>query len=637
MTLFKQISLIFTIFIGLIVFTLSYFNFKSSNDFLISQIHSSSKNSAISLGLSLNSVADPDDLSTMESMISAIFDSGYYESITLIDTDGKVLLESKQPVVVKDVPQWFMDFVHFEVPIAKTEVMAGWFPMGRLTIKGHAGYGYTQLWVAFKETLTSIAIWLLVSFISLYIVLSFILKALKNIQKQALGINSNEFIKVTHMPYTTEFKEVTVAMNSMVEKVEEIFEKEAESFRKYQELLYTDQDTKLWNRRYFMVELNNYLESQDSNSNGMVSFISINNFSKIKEQLGFKELQSILDEMIDDTRKSIHSVNNPIFARMNNTDFALILPNCNAEVIEKEFATLIYKIKSDLSKHDLPKDVYVSIAVSCYTHNDSIKDILSRLDYSLSQAKIRNDYGLVFSKECGGEMLGKDEWRDKIKDSIENGNFKIALQSILDDHSGTYHKEAYMRLQDGERVLSAGAFISVIASLGLMDKVERHILELIFEYVNSKKESVSVNIGTEFIADTANISWLREKLRECDTKIYFEINNSVILKNLELFKDFSGLVRAFKHSVGIDNFSSSGGDLSYLQELKPSFIKINQNTLLDMDSSSSEALGIISKSLGISIIATAVENDDQKHKLEDIEVKLFQGRGIADIQLVGEK
>jgi diguanylate cyclase (GGDEF)-like protein len=515
--------------------------------------------------------------------------------------------------------------------------MAGWFPMGRLTIKGHAGYGYTQLWVAFKETLTSIAIWLLVSFISLYIVLSFILKALKNIQKQALGINSNEFIKVTHMPYTTEFKEVTVAMNSMVEKVEEIFEKEAESFRKYQELLYTDQDTKLWNRRYFMVELNNYLESQDSNSNGMVSFISINNFSKIKEQLGFKELQSILDEMIDDTRKSIHSVNNPIFARMNNTDFALILPNCNAEVIEKEFATLIYKIKSDLSKHDLPKDVYVSIAVSCYTHNDSIKDILSRLDYSLSQAKIRNDYGLVFSKECGGEMLGKDEWRDKIKDSIENGNFKIALQSILDDHSGTYHKEAYMRLQDGERVLSAGAFISVIASLGLMDKVERHILELIFEYVNSKKESVSVNIGTEFIADTANISWLREKLRECDTKIYFEINNSVILKNLELFKDFSGLVRAFKHSVGIDNFSSSGGDLSYLQELKPSFIKINQNTLLDMDSSSSEALGIISKSLGISIIATAVENDDQKHKLEDIEVKLFQGRGIADIQLVGEK
>jgi diguanylate cyclase (GGDEF)-like protein len=635
MTLFKQISLVFTIFITLIIITLAYFNFKSSNEFLISQIHSSSKNSAISLGLSLNSVADPDDMSTMESMISAIFDSGYYESITLRDTEGKILIQSIQPVVVKDVPKWFMEFVDFEVPVAQTEVMAGWFPLGKLTIKGHAGYGYNQLWKAFKETIASVSMWILVSFVSLYIILSIILKALKNIQRQALGINDNEFIKVTDMPYTTEFKEVTIAMNSMVGKVEEIFQKEKESFRKYQELLYTDQDTKLWNRRYFMLELNNYLEAEDKNSNGLVAFISINEYSKIKEQLGFKELQAILNELISDTNNSIKSIENPLFARMNNTDFALILPNSDHDVIEKEFANMLEKIKSDLSKHELPNDVYVSIAVSCYSHNDSIKDILSRLDYSLSQAKLKDDFGMVFSKECGSEAIGKDEWREKIKDSIEQGNFKIALQSILDDHDGTYHKEAYMRLQDGEKVLSAGSFISVIVSLGLMDKVERHILGIIFEYVKAKKESVSVNIGAEFIADTGNISWLRERLRETKTKIYFEINHSAIIKNIELFKDFAGLVRAFNHSVGIDNFSGSG-DLGYLQDIKPAFIKINQNTLLDMDSSSSEALSIISKSLSISIIATAVENDTQKHKLEDIHINLFQGRGVSDIQLVGK-
>jgi EAL domain-containing protein (putative c-di-GMP-specific phosphodiesterase class I)/GGDEF domain-containing protein len=582
-------------------------------------------------------VADPDDLSTMDSMISAIFDSGYYESITLYDTEDKILLQNKQPVVVKDVPQWFMDFVDFEVPVAETQIMAGWFPMGKLVIKGHAGYGYNQLWIAFKETITSVAIWLAVSFIVLYIVLSFILKALKNIQRQAIGISENEFIKVEQMPYTTEFKEVTVAMNSMVDKVEEIFNKEKESFKKYQDLLYTDQDTKLWNRRYFMVELNNYLEAQDFHSNGSIAFISINGFSKIKEQIGFKAMQDMLFSMIDTTKEHTKDINGLLLARMNNTDFALIIPNRDFTELKDDFDKLLDSYKEIFSQHDFDNDIYVDMAVACYTHNDSIKDILSRLDFTLSEAKLRKDFCVVYAKTCGDKVLGKDEWRDKIKKSIEEGNFKIALQSILNEESGIYHKEAYMRLQDGEKILSAGAFISVLVSLGMMDKVEKHILSLIFEYVQKSGESVSVNIGIEFISDTENIAWLREKLRETKTKIYFEINNSAILKNLELFKEFSGLVRAFKHSVGIDNFSVSGGDLSYLQELKPSFIKVNQNTLLDMDSSSSEALNIISKSLGISIVATAVESDVQKHKLEDIEVHLFQGRGISDIKLVGEK
>lgn len=54
------------------------------------------------------------------------------------------------------------------------------------------------------------------------------------------------------MPFTTEFRSATVAMNAMVSKVKDIFERENETLVKYQELLYKDAETKLYNRRYLV-------------------------------------------------------------------------------------------------------------------------------------------------------------------------------------------------------------------------------------------------------------------------------------------------------------------------------------------------------------------------------------------------
>ena len=78
MTLFKQITIIFSMFIILIIGSVMYLNFTSANQFIQNQLYTTSEDTATSLGLSLsmNIPTESENLSTMETMINAIFDRG---------------------------------------------------------------------------------------------------------------------------------------------------------------------------------------------------------------------------------------------------------------------------------------------------------------------------------------------------------------------------------------------------------------------------------------------------------------------------------------------------------------------------------------------------------------------------------
>ncbi len=59
-------------------------NFNSTNKFIQEQLHSSANDTATSLGLSISSA---NESASIEVMINAIFDSGYYELISYTNRD----------------------------------------------------------------------------------------------------------------------------------------------------------------------------------------------------------------------------------------------------------------------------------------------------------------------------------------------------------------------------------------------------------------------------------------------------------------------------------------------------------------------------------------------------------------------
>jgi len=651
MTLFKQIAAIFAFSLLIILGTVMWLNFKTANDFVQGQLLSTAEDTATSLGLSLSPVADYDDTSTMETMINAIFDRGYYESITLIDLDGNVLLEKKQPVVVKDIPAWFIDFIALQTPLATTQISTGWTMFGELSVRAHPGHAYMQLWQTLIEIGKSFAMLSVAILALLYFLLKIILRALVRVEEQALAINENDFIVQDKIPFTTEFKNVVIAMNSMIVKVKEIFDKEAESLRKYHEVLYTDGVTKLYNRRYLLIKLSNYQNAHSEVSQGSFMMLSFNGIDEAKKILGFVKLEELLKNIASILKTETQTLHDSVVARMNNSDFAILIPSYGINDTKENFKFILDKTVESFNKSELDSNVsYISIGAVGYTPDDTTKTLFSKADFTLASAKVKRGHAIEYGKSDESSLvLGKEEWVKMISASMDENMLKVAVQPVvtIDDDSEIYHDEVYLRLVDEkDKIYNAGYFMPMLINLNLTDDVDRHVVELAMHHLKKMKEikSLAINIAASFISNASNMHWLREKLysfsSESNVILCFESSNFAILKNLDIFTELAKMVQARGYKFGIDNFSSDSSDMSYLQKIKPNYIKADKSYLIDLQYSddggmSNEALFILTKSLNIDIIATAVETQDQKEKLKKMEILYFQGSLVAEPKILG--
>ncbi|MDD4884499.1 LapD/MoxY N-terminal periplasmic domain-containing protein, partial [Sulfuricurvum sp.] len=297
MSLFKQMAIMLSLFLGIILISVMILNFKSATEFVQNQLYTDAKNTAHSLGLSLSKVADPSDTSSMETMINAIYDSGYYQRIRLVDVEGKEIYTRENDVRVIDVPQWFIQWVPIQNATATSDIMIGWSRFGTLEVSGHTGNAYRQLYSTLIDLSQTFLMIGAVVFGLLYLLLSLSLKSLKRIRDQAKAIIDNEFIIEKKIPFTTEFRSVTVAMNAMVEKVRDIFERENETLRRYHELLYKDAETKLNNRRYLTAKLPDYLQSDASLSSGVYVMVSIDDIDRLKREKGYERYSKLITHL----------------------------------------------------------------------------------------------------------------------------------------------------------------------------------------------------------------------------------------------------------------------------------------------------------------------------------------------------
>lgn len=650
MTLFNKIALIFSVFLILLLGTVMFLNFKTSAEFVQNQLYTDAEDTATSLGLSLSTAVGAGDVTMMETMINAVFDRGYYQEMRLTDIDGNVLIDKELDVKVKSVPQWFVELVNLEIPHATVEVSAGWMPFGELLVRGHGGHGYLQLW----HTFTRISLWFAalsaIVLVSLYILLKIVLRSLEDVRRQAEAVKENQFLIVEDIPSTKEFKSVVLAMNMMVSKVKGIFEREAATLNKYHHLLYHDGLTGLYNRRYYMTELANLLGSE-TGGGGSVALLSLNDIGLGKKRLGYEKLDWLIKDVAEAIQRHGKKESDGLAARLSGQDFALLLPGTGGEEalglvkgLLAELEQLVYEYGIDA------KQFYFCAGVGEFGPEETQKNLLSKTDYALAGAKNAGPFQSRLHEEGKEEglILGKEEWAKEIADAIAGRRIKLAVQSAKGTDGTVFHDEVYLRLQDKEgKIHAAGYFMPVLINLGLVNTVDKHVMELALEHLDAHPEAapIAVNLSPAFIKDGSILYWLTQALKERSRKqqgrkLSFEIANAPLLKEMEVCKEFASVVKEHGCSLGIDNFSPQTGDLGYLRDLRPDYIKMHKEFLLSLEESEEaktayNALQTIAESLGILFVATAVETAEEKAALERLGITRFQGSLIGKITMLG--
>lgn len=640
MTLFKQVALMLSLFLIIILTTVLILNFKSANQAVQDRLYEDAKNTATSLSLSLGSANG--DISMMSTMINANFDSGNYSSISLVDVDNIKLYERKSEGEVFDVPEWFLNSISIISPVASANVSAGWSQVGILHVQSDTTYAYKQLYTILKGLLISFIIITIISLTVLNFLLHTILRPLKEVQKQAAAVIRNEFITQESIPYTTEFKDVVLGMNNMVRKVKVMFDKGNAELKTQKELEYIDKTTGLRNRKYMIDRLPEYLKVDASSKGGISMLIALSGMLEANEKLGRKDVDRLFKDIADTFKKYSNKFKNSIVARMNGTEFALLLPDCSnkeaLEIADSIYSSVTNKIvESGLNS----SETFISIGLYQYSHKDSITKLFSSSDNALSIAKFNSNKIHLEEGEIKEEVMGKDAWRLIIKQAISKNRFNFVSWSAIDYKAKKLsHNVLSINLSlDKNTSYSYAHFMAPAIQAGLSNEIYKNIINLLFKKSNMllSASTYSLRLPEQYLEMQDTYDEISELLRinaaNLPFKLIIELTDKMVRDDSKYIKLYSELFQKYNIQIGIYEFIGESDDYQYLQDLRPIYIKAQSSYFLTQSDQSLSALRLITDTVGISLVAVGVMESETLEKLKEKDIHVVQGKVTELIEI----
>ncbi|MDF1879390.1 diguanylate cyclase [Sulfurimonas sp. SAG-AH-194-C20] len=630
MTLFKQLALVVSMIIIVILGAVMYINYTSAKQDMIDSLYESTVNNISTLSSKIADAKGHEAL--VISTIDSEFDGGYYESIEFISNDGIFSYQQRDNDIAEDVPAWFVEYTNVSTVKITSDVSEGWELLGEVTVEGDTGVIYKALYKMFIKLLYLFGIFVSIALVVLNILLHFVLKPLKLIQNQAEAILKNEFVIQEKEPYTTEFKGVVKGMNSMVKKVEDIFNKANESAKRNRELLYTEAVTGLFNRRYMMLKLPELISQNNKIDGGTVLFIALSSTEVMNQLISRRHANNLIIEFTEVFKKVTQKFEEKLLSRLNETEFILVLAECESSEAQEILKTINSEFLKLLEKNSMNEEnVNINIGLYRYNSGVSMPELLTRSDTALSNAIANERDNSYLYEEDSNNTLAKEQWRSIIEYAIQENSFTFESFDVVNTKRDTLVHEAItynIYANDAKEYLYKD-FIAPVINLG--HSVSMHIAvmqELISKETQFANRHCTLKLPNDFFRDENSLELLENLFskhhKASSIKLSFEIADSFIVKNLQLVKSFINIFNKYSYDFGIHSFSGESSDYAYLKELNPAFLKADSAFLLDQSLESMNALLLITDSLGIEVIATLIRKEEDIESLKLLHIDIIQ-------------
>ena len=646
MTLLRQlIIVIVTLFLLLFAGTFAI-NVNNTRDFLNTQLQTISQDMATSLGLTMSPHMVNREMVVIESMVDAVFDSGYYREVTVLDNDGHPVIQRTQTIAREMAPAWFVKLIPLETPKAEGLIMNGWQQGGAVRISANPGFAYATLWTNavhdFFWFLGASIVLLLFGMLALY----YTLRPLRAVETQARAICEREYPIQTHLPWTRELRSVVEAMNLMSVKVREMFSEQSATLERLRNDAYRDALTGVANRSYFEMQLRYLIESEDEFGNGALIFLEVGSIIAINERLGYQRGDALLRGVADVIQATMErsDITESVIARLSGPSFAVIITDISQEDAVR-FVTDLSCALPELQYKGLTDTGDVGhIGLAMY-RGQSFSQFMSEADMALRAAQIK---GINATHQHDPHLLGAfgalsgAQWISLLKKTLEQRKFTLALQAVARAQETTdlLHQEAFLRiLGDDGQLIPASIFIPMVVRHGLTREFDRMVIT---EVVSRLKHDatgagkVAINILPGSIADSGFVDWVCATLSEHPAlaeRIRFEISDYAVMRNMSAIQAWIRLIAPTGAKVGIDHFGKGFASVSHLGELRVEYIKIDGSFIRGIDGSKDnqslvESLVNIAHGMDIRVIAESVEIQAELAMVRALRVDGVQGYGI---------
>lgn len=590
----------------------------SAKDYLTQQLQRKNSDNANSLALTMTQ--QEKDPVMVDLLVSALFDTGYYQKVSVVDPLGKVISERIQDKSDSQVPKWFEQ--SFPIPSVPgiAQVNDGWKQFGIVTVVSHNQFAYTALWEqAGKFLLWFLAGGAVVGAFGMTI-LRAIGRALGEVVRQAAAIKERRFVTVPE-PKPAELRAVTRAMNDMVERVKAMFAEESMRLDAMRTKVNRDAATGLAARDYFMSHLREIVTGDQFGSVGSLVMVRLADVNQLNATFGHKRTDELLKDLGTVLYDSGTGKIGQRAGRLKGGEFAVVCPTYGNPVDAAK------DIHDRLSRDWLPHwsaefpDLFHVAAVG-YHRDQAIGDIMNRADGALAQAGALGQNTWYAADEGKVKLsVPADQWRTLLTEAVDRNQFSLAYYPVVHGIDGkTLHLEGVIRLIAGDPpvALTAGDFMPMAAQLNLTGMIDLSVVKMAIKHIEDISGDIAINLSAETLGDFNFRSQLGTLLRaspEASRRLLFEVPEYGVFRQFEAFRLLTQGLKAVGCRVGIEYFGQRFAESDKLASLGLDYIKVHPSYVRGIATNQGnqeflKGLCSMAKGLGIEVIALGVESRD---------------------------
>lgn len=317
-------------------------------------------------------------------------------------------------------------------------------------------------------------------------------------------------------------------------------------------------------------------------------------------------------------------------SRLGGDEFTIILENIgSADNAAPVARRILDAIASPIPLAGRSLYVSASAGISVYPGDDpDPENLLKNADTAMYRAKElgRNNYQF-YSEELNRQAHERLEMEQRLRNALANNEFSLHFQPQLDIHS--YRSgavEALLRWDNPEfGSVSPSKFIPVLEDTGLIVDVGAWVLETACGWARGWQDAglppvrVGVNLSARQFRQGNLVSVVQRALDNSGLDpqwLELEITESLLMEHSEAVIETLDTLGMLGIRIAVDDFGTGYSSLAYLKRFPIHALKIDLSFVRDVtadpnDAAIAQAIIALGRSLGLSVVAEGVENQEQ--------------------------